>query len=83
MRLFKKKKFIEGVLVEFKMADGYHHCVKDVLMFELANLIFPINGHNRVGGGSYSAFFTRENAAKIEKFIENWRLTNKNPLNKV
>lgn len=74
MKMFKSRKFTEGVLVDIRLKPEFVRAglIGEILTFSMANDIYRLGGGSTVGGGMYIAFHTKEDALKIEKFVHDW-----------
>jgi len=72
--MFESRKFKEGVLVDIRLKTEYINAglIGELSTFILENELFNIGGGATKGRGMYIAFHTKEDAAKIEKFVKDW-----------
>lgn len=76
MEVVKKRNFQDGVLIDIRMKEvSPSKLIGGILDLITKEHLFSI-GPSTVGGGIYMAFHTKEDAAKISKFVTQY-LNNK------
>lgn len=72
--MFKARRFTEGVLVNLQLDQPYigSGLIKDLLQFTMDEKIYGARHGSVTGGGMYIKLHTKDDAKKIEKFVDKW-----------
>ena len=70
MKLFKRRRFDAGVLIEIKTDDWDFFAFLKIIQFLIDNHTYSLGGLTSSGGGRYCAFHSKEDAKMIEQYIE-------------